>query len=50
MVKCGIRTTVLIKIKVFCDMTLYWIIVYEVSKDLAASIFGLQIIRPSFTT
>jgi hypothetical protein len=27
-------------------MTLYWIIVYDVSEDLAASIFGLQIILP----
>jgi len=24
MVKCGVRTTVLMKIQVFCDMTLYW--------------------------
>jgi hypothetical protein len=39
-----------IKIQVFCDMTLYWIIIYDVSEDLAASIFGLQIGLSSFTT
>jgi len=48
MVKCDVRTTVLMKIQVFCDMTLYWIIVYDASVDLAASIFGLQISLPSF--
>jgi len=37
------------KIQVFGDMTLYWIF-YDVSDDLAASIFGLQISLPSFTT
>jgi len=50
MVKCDVRTVVLMKIQVFCDMTLYWKILYDVSEDLAASIFGLQISLSSFTT
>ena len=41
---------VLMKIQMFCDMTLDWITVSDVSEDLTASVFRLQIGLSCFTT